>query len=153
MLVIDESGKSLGEMANFEALDLARSKGLDLVEVSPNARPPVCRITDYGKFQYIKTKQTRLASAKQKKVELKGVRIGLKTGRHDLDFKKKQTEKFLSKGHKVKIEMILKGREKAHQDLAKNNLKEFADNISIPYRIEEDIKRSPRGFDIMITPE
>ncbi|MCD6149784.1 translation initiation factor IF-3 [bacterium] len=153
MFVVDETGKNLGEMPNYEALNLARSKGLDLVEVSPNAKIPVCKITDYGKFQYIKTKQTRIASAKQKKVELKGVRIGLKTGRHDLDFKKKQTEKFLSKGHKVKIEMILKGREKAHQELAKNNLKEFADNISIPYRIEESLKRSPRGFDIIIAPE
>ena len=151
--MVDETGKNLGEMPNYEALNLARSKGLDLVEVSPNAKIPVCKITDYGKFQYIKTKQTRIASAKQKKVELKGVRIGLKTGRHDLDFKKKQTEKFLSKGHKVKIEMILKGREKAHQELAKNNLKEFADNISIPYRIEESLKRSPRGFDIIIAPE
>jgi len=153
VFVVDETGKNLGEMPNYEALNLARSKGLDLVEVSPNAKIPVCKITDYGKFQYIKTKQTRIASAKQKKVELKGVRIGLKTGRHDLDFKKKQTEKFLSKGHKVKIEMILKGREKAHQELAKNNLKEFADNISIPYRIEESLKRSPRGFDIIIAPE
>lgn len=153
MFVIDDAGKSLGEMPNYEALDLARSKGLDLVEVSPNAKIPVCKITDYGKFQYIKTKQSRIASAKQKKVELKGVRIGLKTGAHDLDFKKKQAEKFLSKRHKVKIEIILKGREKAHQGLAQNNLKEFADNISIPYRIEENLKRSPRGFDIIIAPE
>ena len=151
--MIDDAGKSLGEMPNYEALDLARSKGLDLVEVSPNAKIPVCKITDYGKFQYIKTKQSRIASAKQKKVELKGVRIGLKTGAHDLDFKKKQAEKFLSKRHKVKIEIILKGREKAHQGLAQNNLKEFADNISIPYRIEENLKRSPRGFDIIIAPE
>jgi len=153
VFVIDDAGKSLGEMPNYEALDLARSKGLDLVEVSPNAKIPVCKITDYGKFQYIKTKQSRIASAKQKKVELKGVRIGLKTGAHDLDFKKKQAEKFLSKRHKVKIEIILKGREKAHQGLAQNNLKEFADNISIPYRIEENLKRSPRGFDIIIAPE
>ena len=140
-------------MPNYEALDIARSKGLDLVEVSPNAKIPVCKITDYGKFQYIKTKQTRIAGAKQKKVELKGVRIGLKTGEHDLNFKKKQAEKFLDKGHKVKIEIILKGREKAHQGLAQNNLRKFADEISIPHRIEENLKRSPRGFDIIIAPE
>lgn len=153
MFVIDDMGKSLGEMPNYEALDLARSKGLDLVEVSPNAKIPVCKITDYGKFQYIKKKQTRLASAKQKKVELKGIRIGLKTGVHDLSFKKKQAEKFLEKRHKVKIEIILKGREKAHQGIAQNNLKEFADKISVPHKIEENIKRSPRGFDIIIAPE
>ena len=140
-------------MPNYEALDIARSKGLDLVEVSPNAKIPVCKITDYGKFQYIKTKQTRIAGAKQKKVELKGVRVGLKTGEHDLNFKKKQAEKFLDKGHKVKIEIILKGREKAHQGLAQNNLRKFADEISIPHRIEENLKRSPRGFDIIIAPE
>ncbi len=153
MFVIDDSGKSLGEMTNYEALELARSKDLDLVEVSPNARPPVCKITDYGKFQYIKAKQDRLANAKQKKVELKGIRLGLKTGGHDLDFKKKQAEGFLSKGNKVKIEIILKGREKAHQGLAQNNLRDFIDKISIPHRVEEEFKRSPRGFDITIAPE
>lgn len=153
MFVIDDTGKSLGEMPNYEALALARSKDLDLVEVSPNAKIPVCKITNHGKLQYIKSKQTRIASAKQKKVELKGVRIGLKTGEHDLNFKNKQAEKFLSKGHKVKIEIILKGREKAHQDLAQNNLRDFVGKISIPHKIEENFKRSPRGFDIIIAPE
>jgi len=152
VFVIDDFGKSLGEMTNYEALNLARSKDLDLVEVYPSARPPVCKITNHGKLQYIKSKQNRIASAKQKRVELKGVRIGLKTGEHDLNFKNKQIEKFLSKGHKVKIEMILKGREKAHQNLAQNNLRNFVDKISIPCKIEENLKRSPRGFDITIAP-
>ncbi len=153
VLVIDETGKKLGEMSNLSALNLAREKGLDLVEVSPNTRPPVCKIIDFGKFQYSQSKQIRLQSAKIKKIETKGVRLGLKTDKHDLDFKKKQTEKFLAKGHKVKIEIILKGREKAHQDLAKDNLKKFIQGVETPHKIEEDIKRFPGGFNAIIIPE
>jgi translation initiation factor IF-3 len=150
--VIDESGQALGEMSNYEALDIAKSKELDLVEVSPNTRPPVCKIMDYGKFQYAQAKKSKSQSS-QKKTETKGIRIGVRTDTHDLEFKKKQTEKFLSKGNKVKIEIRLRGREKAHQDLARQNLKDFSKNIETPHKIEEDVKRFPGGFNILIAPE
>ncbi|MDH4330363.1 MAG: translation initiation factor IF-3 [Candidatus Moranbacteria bacterium] len=153
VFVIDETGKQLGEMNTSVAIEIAKSRGLDLVEVSPNANPSVCKIADYGKFQYTQAKQTRQQKAKQKKTETKGVRLGVRTDSHDLGFKKKQTEKFLSKGHKVKIELRLRGREKAHQDLAKKNLKDFIDSIEIPHKIEEDIKRFPGGFNSIIAPE
>ena len=95
VVVISDDGKQLGEMATIEALALAREQMLDLVEVSPKAVPPVCRIMDYGKHIYQQSKQLRIAKARQKKIETKGVRLGLKTDTHDLEFKRVQLEKFL----------------------------------------------------------
>jgi translation initiation factor IF-3 len=152
VLVIDENGVNLGEMSNWEAVELARSRELDLVEVSPNVRPPVCKVIDFGKYQYQKNKQDKSSKVKQKRVEIKGIRIGLKTDENDLDFKRQQTEKFLAKGKKVKIEIILRGREKAHQDLARNKLNEFIKRIEKTFKIEENIKRFPGGFNIIIAP-
>ncbi len=140
-------------METYKALELAREKELDLVEVFPKAFPPVCKIMDYGKYQYQQSKQNRLSQAKQKKVELKGIRIGLKTDTHDLEFKKNQADKFLNKGNKVKIELFLRGREKMHQDLARQNIQNFVNEISTPHRTEEPLKRSPHGFTITIAPE
>lgn len=151
-MVIDENGISLGELSTFEAIAIARERSLDLVEVSPKARIPVCKIMDYGKYLYQQSKQLRVAKAKQKKVEIKGIRLGIRTDKHDLDFKKAQAEKFLRQGNKVKIDIILRGREKAHQDLARNTLKEFISIIETPYKIEEDVKRFPGGFNVIIAP-
>jgi translation initiation factor IF-3 len=150
--VIDEEGKQLGEMDIFAAIALAKDHMLDLVEVSPKAVPPVCRIMDYGKHIYQQSKQLRLAKTKQKRIETKGVRLGIRTDVHDLDFKKTQSEKFLNHGDKVKIEIVLRGREKAHQDLARQGLQKFVSSISVPYKIEDPIKRFPGGFNILIAP-
>ena len=152
VVVIGDGGKQLGEMTTLEAMALARESFLDLVEVSPKAIPPVCRIMDYGKHIYQQSKQLRLAKAKQKKVETKGVRLGVRTDVHDLDFKKTQSEKFLNHGDKVKIEIVLRGREKAHQDLARQNLQKFMSSITVPYKIEDPIKRFPGGFNVIIAP-
>jgi translation initiation factor IF-3 len=139
-------------MTPFEALQIAREREIDLVEVAPTAQPPVCRIMDYGKFQYQQSKQDRQSKAKQKKTEVKGIRIGVRTDDHDLNFKKDQTEKFLTKGDKVKIEIVLRGREKAHAELARTNLVNFLKSIAIDYKVEQDIKRFPGGFNVVITP-
>lgn len=152
VLVIDENGVSLGEIYTNEAISIARERSLDLVEVSPKAHPPVCRIMDYGKYLYQQSKQQKVAKAKQKKVEIKGVRIGLRTDEHDLSFKKAQTEKFLRQGNKVKIDIVLRGREKAHQDLARKNLQDFLTAIEVPHKIEDQIKRFPGGFNVIIAP-
>lgn len=149
--VIDEEGHQLGMMPPFEALEMAKSQFLDLVEIAPLAQPPVCRIMDFGKFQYQQSKQDRLSKAKQKKVDIKGIRIGLKTDDHDLEFKKNQIEKFLKKGNKVKVEIFLRGREKAHQDLARKNLENFIKSIGAPYKIEQEIKRFPSGFNAILS--
>lgn len=140
-------------MGVAEAIQIAREKELDLVEIAPIAKPPVCKIMDYGKYQYQQSKQERLNKAKQKKIEVKGIRIGIRTDTHDLDFKKNQAEKFLKKGDKVKAEITLRGREKAHQDLARRTLSDFLKTIAVPYKMEQEIKRFPGGFNAIITPE
>jgi translation initiation factor IF-3 len=151
--LIDQEGENVGEISLKEAKILAESVGLDLVEVSPKAEPPVCKILDFGKFQYNQTKQFKQNKSQQKKVDTKVVKIGLRTGDHDLDFKKTQIEKFLTKGHKVKIEMVLRGREKAHGDLGRQNMDDFIKTISIPFKFEEEVKKSPDGcFNTLIVP-
>lgn len=153
VIVVDHNNEHRGEISLAEALTLAEEAGLDLVEVSPKAKPPVCKIIDYGKFQYTQAKQHRQNQAHQTKVSTKGIRIGLRTDIHDLAFKKTQAEKFLKKGNKVKVEIILRGREKAHQDLAKESIANFLKTLEIPYRTEEEIKRFPGGFNTLIAPE
>ncbi len=112
------------------ALSLAHEKELDLVEVSPNVTPPVCKIMDYGKHLYKLTKQKRQHGAKQKKVEVKGIRLSVRTEKHDLEFKAKNVIKFMKKGDRVKIDMILKGRERANKDFANEKFNNFLQIIS-----------------------
>jgi len=139
-----------------EALRMAQEQGLDLVEIVAKTDPPVCKIMDFGKFKYDKERDIRVNKIKQRKAgEIKGVRIGFKEGQHDLDFKKKSAIKFLEKEHKVKIELRMKGREKAHFDLAREKLNDFVQSISQSIEITVDgrIQRSPRGLIIIIQPE
>jgi translation initiation factor IF-3 len=150
--IIGSEGEQLGIMSSFEALEIAKQKGFDLVEIAPKATPPVLKIMDFGKYQYQKSREERQNKAKQKKFDIKGIRIGVRTDDHDLAFKKDQAEKFLKKGNKVKIEIILRGREKAHQDLGRKSLEDFLRSISIPNKIEQELKRFPGGFNVIITP-
>ena len=117
-MVIDDQGNNLGEIDREEALNLAKQKDLDLVEVAPDARPPVCKIIDWGKFQYEQEKEQRKQKAKSKKVDLKEVRLSFRIGQHDLGVKSKQARKFLDQGDKVRIQLRLRGREMAHRDQA-----------------------------------
>jgi len=129
---------------------MAREKGLDLIEIAPQAQPPVCRIMDYGKYKYEQSRKGRDQKAKQKQVETKGVRIGLGTGKHDLEIRAKQAEKFLNKGNKVRVEMILRGREKALLNVAFDKLNEFIKMIPVEVKIEQEIKKQPRGLATVI---
>jgi len=140
-------------MAPDEALRMAREQELDLVEIAPRALPPVCKIMDFGKYQYQQSRLDRANKSKQKKVDIKGIRIGFKTDEHDLEVKRAMAEKFLKKGQKVKIEIFLRGREKAHQDLARKNLENFIRTIAIPFKAEQEIKRYPSGWNVVIAPE
>jgi len=124
---------------------VAHERGLDLIEVAPNVRPPVCKIMDFGKFKYEREKGEREHGKKQKEVELKGIRVGFTTGKHDLGIRVKQIEKFLAEGNKVKIEMILRGREKALRDFARKKFDEFM--AMIPEKaFDVEPKRTPQGF-------
>lgn len=107
----------MGVLSRSEALAAAEQAGLDLVEVSPNADPPVARIVDWGKYNYQKTKQAQKARQKSKASELKQMRVGLKIGEHDLEVKLRKVNEFLEAGHKVKITVIYRGRELAHREL------------------------------------
>ena len=115
--VIDENGEQLGILAPFEALRLAKERGLDLVEVSANAVPPVCRIQDYGRFLYEKEKSERAAKKKQKVITVKEVKFSVTVDEHDYQTKKNQAIKFLLGGDKVKASLRFRGRQMAHRDL------------------------------------
>jgi translation initiation factor IF-3 len=115
--VIDDAGNQLGILPPFEALKIARERGLDLVEVSPNAVPPVCRIQDYGKFLYEKDKSERAARKKQKIIVVKEVKFSVTVDEHDYQTKKNQAVRFLTEGDKVKASLRFKGRQMAHREL------------------------------------
>lgn len=136
-------------MSPGEALEIAKEREMDLVEVSPLANPPVCRIMDYGKFQYQHAKSTKV---KQKKIDVKELRIGFRTDIHDLEVRKNQAVKFLEKGDKVKVEIRLKGREKMHKDKARENLENFIKTIPFEYKIEQEVKSFPGGFNVTLMP-
>jgi len=115
--VIDETGAQLGILPPFEALRTARERGLDLVEVSPNAVPPVCRIQDYGRFLYEKEKSERAARKRQKVITIKEVKFSVTVDDHDYQTKKNQVIRFLSDGDKVKASLRFRGRQMAHREL------------------------------------
>ena len=115
--VIDEDGKQLGVMARIEALRAAEAAGLDLVEISPEASPPVVKIVDWGKYNYQRTKQLQKNKRNTKNLEVKQMRFGLKISDHDLGVKLRKITDFLEEGHKVKIAIVYRGRENAHREL------------------------------------
>lgn len=123
--LIDENGEFVGNVPIEEALRRAKEAELDLVEIAPKETPPVCRIIGYGKFQYQLEKKIKEQKKKQKTVEVKGVRLSLRIGEHDLDIRRQQAMGFLENGDKVKIELILKGREHQHTDLARKIINDF----------------------------
>lgn len=151
--VIDETGKQLGVMNIFLAIDLAKSKNLDLIQVTEKVVPPICRIGDYGKYLYSLKKKEKKITLKNRSGELKEIRIGFNTSPHDIEVKAKQAEKFLKDGNKVKVGMILRGREKAMGDFAKNKINFFLDttNTLIPIKTERELKREPKGFTMIIS--
>lgn len=120
---------------------MAIERGLDLIEVSPLAKPPVARILDYGAYLYRQEKIERKSKAKQKRVEIKGIRLSLNIGKHDLEMRRSQSEKFFEKGDKVQVEMILRGRERAHVPRAVEIMREFAKSFGESVIIEQDISK------------
>jgi len=151
--LIDENGGQLGIMSRDQALEIARNKDLDLVEVSPDSHPVVCRIINYDKFRYQQEKKEKHQRKTSKKTELKEVRLGVRTGEHDLEFKRKKSIQFLNEGRKVKIELTMRGRERAHQDLARQVINEFLDKLKeeASVRVEQPVMGSPRGFSCIVS--
>ncbi len=133
--VIDEDGTQLGVISRSEALELAAERGLDLVEVSPTADPPVCKIVDWGKYNYQKTKQLQKSKQNSKALEVKQMRFGLKISDNDLGVKIRKVTGFLDAGHKVKLTVFFRGRENAHKELgfklAERVIEGFGETITV----------------------
>lgn len=127
--VISDTNENLGVMATRDALELAESRGLDLVEVSPNADPPVCRIMDFGKFQYEKARKERKAKKQQKVIEVKEIRLSPKTDDHHLSFKVRDARKWIGDGMKVRVRIRFRGREITHADIGRQRLQRIAEDL------------------------
>ncbi len=143
VLVLDSDGKSLGTMPTAEAVRRARERELDLVEINPKATPPVAKMIDYGQFRYAMEKEQRLRKAHQHVVDVKGIRLSMRIGAHDLEIRKTQSLKFLNQGDKVKVEIILRGREHQQGALAIELVKKFFTELSTIEKVhwEQDIER------------
>lgn len=139
-------------MALDKALALAQEKDLDLCEVAPNTNPPVCKVMDYGKYQYHQKKVDTKHRKTQKKTEVKGVRMGFKTGEHDLETKAKQARKFLEAGNSVKVSLIFKGREAMYKDLAKEKMLKFQESLEEICSIETSPKGQGNTLIMILTP-
>lgn len=128
--VIDADGEQLGIMPLSEALERAQEAGLDLVEVAPQAKPPVCRLIDFGKFMYTKSKRERQARKAQVKTEVKEIQLRPKTGEHDINFKLRDARKWLLRGAKVKVRVRFRGRERYIPEVGREKLQEVAERLS-----------------------
>lgn len=152
MRVIDENGEQLGILPTHEALAMAQERDLDLVEVAPNARPPVCRLMDYGKFRYEQSKREREARKRQKVLTLKEVRMSPKIDSHDLQIKMRNAERFLKDGDKVKITVRFRGREIVHADIARQKLTEMAEELKDISVVERPPKLEGRQMIMILAP-
>jgi translation initiation factor IF-3 len=150
--VIDEDGKNLGIFSLEEALKIAKERNLDLIQITDKTDPPVCKISDYGKFIYQMKKRER-GKRKEKGGEVKGIRLGFNISEHDMETKANQAKEFLEEGNRIQVEMVLRGREKNLTEFAKEKIKKFLEILEskIPIKVEQDLKRVPRGFIMIIS--
>ncbi|MBI2589178.1 translation initiation factor IF-3 [Candidatus Saccharibacteria bacterium] len=148
--VIGDDGRQLGLLSRAEALDAASEAGLDLVEVSPDAKPPVAKIVDWGKYNYQKTKQLQKSRQKSKPLDLKEMRMGLKIGDHDLSVKLRKVSDFLEAGHKVKITIIYRGRELAHKDLGFKLADRVKDELGETIVVDQEPQFAGRQINFVI---
>ncbi|MDB5244654.1 MAG: translation initiation factor translation initiation factor [Parcubacteria group bacterium] len=149
--VITLDGSNLGVLSLIDALAAAKTAGLDLIEISPSATPPIAKIMDYGKFEYERSKKEKVAKAKVKVSETKEVQIKVGTGDNDMALKARKAAEWLSEGHRVRAELFLKGRYKGMEEkFLKERLERFLVRIPYGYKIAEPITRSPKGFAAVI---
>ncbi len=150
--VVGEDGEQLGVLPTRDALTRARELGLDLVEVAPNSRPPVCRIMDYGKYKYEQSKKARQARKRQHHVVVKEIKMRPKIETHDYDFKKKHIVEFLEHGDKVKVTLMFRGREMAHTDLGRKLLDQLSSELTDLAKVEAPPKQEGRNMTMLLTP-
>ncbi|KPL87921.1 translation initiation factor IF-3 [Ardenticatena maritima] len=151
--LIDEKGQNRGVVPTKEALAYADSVGLDLVEVAPEARPPVCRVMNYSKFLYEQSKREREARKAQKQIEVKELRLRPKTDDHHIGFKLKQARKFIEKGHKVRIRVLFRGRERSHPEIGQELLMKVAEELSDIAVVEQKPVFEGRDMSMVLAPD
>jgi translation initiation factor IF-3 len=150
--VIAPDGEQLGILAVDEALAAAEARGLDLVEVAPLARPPVCRIMDFGKFKFEQAKAERAAKKKQRSVDLKEIKYRPGIDDHDFDFKTRHAREFLAEGNKVKVTMMFRGRQMAHPELGKLVLDRVAETLADVGKVEQEARLEGKNMTMLLTP-
>jgi len=150
--VIDSKGEQAGIMSSVDALRIARDEGLDLVEISPNAKPPVCKIIDYGKFRYQQTKRDKENKKSQHQVKVKEVKVKSNIDQHDRDFKLKNARSFILKGNKVKITCTFRGREMAYTDNGRAVVNRMCDDLSDLATPEAPPKMMGRSLSVVLAP-
>jgi translation initiation factor IF-3 len=150
--LIDEDGTQLGVILTRDALEIARERGLDLVEVQPNAVPPVCRLMDYGRFRYEESRRERDSRKKAKGAILKEVRIAPKIDEHDLATKARQAQRFLEAGDKVKVAVVFRGREMLHQDIGRALLDKVVTQLQAVSSVDQEPRMEGRMMSVLLSP-
>ena len=150
--LVDERGNMVGVVGRNEALNMAATAGLDLVEVAPNADPPVCKILDYGKFKYEEQKKKNEARKKQKIIEVKEIKMRPSIDDHDYEVKMRSMNKFIEEGDKVKVTMRFRGRELAHQDIGMNVLIRVRDDLDEIAKVEQMPRMEGRQMIMVMAP-
>ena len=154
VFLIDENGESIGVIDTEEAIARAKEVDMDLVEVNPKAEPPIAKILDLGQFKYEQQKKAHKQKMMQKKVEIKNIRLTFRISDHDFNFRLEQAEKFLSKDNKVKVDMLLRGRERQHFQKAEEIMKDFVEKLrnkaSISLEIEQPLTNQGGRFSIVL---
>jgi translation initiation factor IF-3 len=149
--VLDSENKNLGVLSIKDALELAQAKGLDLIEIGPNANPPLAKLMDFGKYQYEASKKLKKSKAGANKTETKGIQIKIGTGDHDLELKAKTASKWIKEGHRVKVELFLAGRAKyMDEKFLRERLDRVLHLITEDYKISDSYKKGPKGLFITI---
>ncbi|MEL6792247.1 MAG: translation initiation factor IF-3 [Pseudomonadota bacterium] len=151
--LIDENGDNHGTVTPAHAISMAEEVGLDVVEISPNANPPVCKIMDFGKFKYESQKKAAEAKKKQKIIEVKEVKFRPNIDTHDYDVKMRNVNRFLEAGDKVKVTLRFRGREMAHQELGRDLLKKIAEDIEDVAKVESMPKMEGRQMIMVVAPQ
>lgn len=150
--VIGQEGEQLGILPVREALQLAEEQSLDLVEVAPDAKPPVCRIMDFGKYKYQQSKRLQQAKKKQKIISVKEIKLRPKTEEHDYQFKTQHVRRFLQDGHKTKVTVVFRGREIAHSELGRRMLDRIAADMEDIGTIEQTAQQEGRNMTMVLSP-
>lgn len=151
--MVDEAGEQLGLMSAREALQIAMDRELDLVEIAPQANPPVCKIIDFGKFKYEQQKRDKTQRKNLHQQQLKEVRLHPRTDDHDVDFKTRHAREFLNEGHKVKFTVVFRGREMSHQDIGRSLLEGIIEKLADEAKVDQAIRMDGRNMSTILAPD